>query len=312
MSASDLKIFTGNANRELAEEISQYTGIPLGNALVGTFSDGEVQVKIDESVRGMDVFIIQPTCPPVNHNLMELLVMLDAFKRASARRITAVIPYYGYARQDRKVRPRVPITAKLVANLITVAGADRLLVMDLHAGQIQGFFDIPVDHLFAAPVLIDYIRKKNLPDLVIVSPDPGGVERARAFAKRLQAGLAIVDKRRPEPNVSRVMNIVGDIEGKNVIIVDDMIDTGGTVIQAGEEIKRRGAKTVSVCATHAVFSGNAVEKLENSVFDEIIVTNTIPKKKPEYKKITVLSIASLLGEAILRIHGESSVSSLFV
>ena len=312
MNPDAIKVFTGNAHPRLAEEICRYIGISLGNAYVGTFSDGEIQVKVDESVRGKDVFIIQPTCPPVNHNLMELLIMLDALRRASARRITAVMPYYGYARQDRKVRPRVPITAKLVANLITTAGADRILVIDLHAGQIQGFFDIPVDHLFAAPVLIDYIRKKNMPELTIVSPDPGGVERARAFAKRLDASLAIVDKRRPEPNVSQVMHIVGNIEGKNVIIIDDMIDTGGTVIQAAEEIKKRGARSVAVCATHAVFSGDAVERLEDSALDEVIVTNTIPPKKEKYRKITVLSIASLLGEAILRIHGEASVSSLFV
>ncbi len=312
MSLDNIKIFTGNANRPLAEEICQILGIPLGNAYVGTFADGEVQVKINESVRGKDVFVIQPTCPPVNQNLMELLIMLDALQRASAKRITAVIPYYGYARQDRKVQPRVPITAKLVANLITVAGAHRVLVMDLHVGQIQGFFDIPVDHLFAAPVLIDYLRKKNLPDLTIVSPDPGGVERARAFAKRLDASLAIIDKRRPEPNVSQVMHVVGEIKGRNVVILDDMIDTGGSVLQAAKVIMEKGAREMFACCTHAVLSGEAVDKLENSALQEIIVTNTIPRKREKYKKITVLSIAPLLAEAIKRIHTESSVSSLFI
>ena len=308
----EIKIFTGNAHRELAEEISRCIGIPLGKMYVGTFSDGEIQVKINESVRGKDIFLIQPTCPPVNHNLMELLIMLDAFRRASARKITAVIPYYGYARQDRKVQPRVPITSKLVANLITQAGADRILVMDLHAGQIQGFFDIPVDHLYAAPVLIEYIREKNLPELTIVSPDPGGVERARAFAKRLGASLAIVDKRRPEPNVSQVMHIVGEIRDKNVFIIDDMIDTGGTIIKAAETIKEKGARAVYCSATHAVFSGEAVKNLEDSVIEEIVVTNSIPRKEKEYRKITVLSIASLLGEAILRMHKGASISSLFI
>ncbi len=307
-----IKIFTGNAHRELAEEISRYIDIPLGEAFVGTFSDGETQVKINESVRGKEIFLIQPTCPPVNHNLMELLILLDAFRRASARKITAVLPYYGYARQDRKVQPRVPISSKLVANLITQAGADRVLVMDLHAGQIQGFFDIPVDHLYAAPLLVDYIKQKNLSDLTIVAPDPGGVERARAFAKRLEASLAIVDKRRPEPNVSQVMHIVGEIKGKNVFIIDDMIDTGGTIIQAAETIKAKGARAVYCCATHPVFSGKAVENLENSVFEEVVVTNSIPKKNKEYKKITVLSIASLLGEAILRVYKGASISSLFI
>ncbi|NOZ63624.1 MAG: ribose-phosphate pyrophosphokinase [Caldiserica bacterium] len=307
-----IKIFTGNAHRELAEEISRYVDIPLGDAFVGTFSDGETQVKINESVRGKDIFLIQPTCPPVNHNLMELLILLDAFRRASARKITAVIPYYGYARQDRKVQPRVPISSKLVANLITQAGADRVLVMDLHAGQIQGFFDIPVDHLYAAPLLVDYIKKKNLSDLTIVAPDPGGVERARAFAKRLEASLAIVDKRRPEPNVSQVMHIVGEIKDRNVFIIDDMIDTGGTIIQAAQTIKEKGARAVYCCATHPVFSGRAVENLENSVFEEVVVTNSIPKKEQEYKKITVLSVASLLGEAILRVYKGASISSLFI
>ena len=312
MDNGELKIFSGNANKELAKKISEYIKVSLGDAYVGTFSDGEIQVKINESVRGKDIFVIQPTCPPVNNNLMELLVMLDAFKRASARRITAVIPYYGYARQDRKVQPRVPITSKLVANLISSAGADRVAVMDLHAGQIQGFFDIPVDNLFAAPVLIEYIKKKNLPNLAIVSPDPGGVERARAFAKRLRASLAIIDKRRPEPNISKVMNIVGDVKDKNVFIVDDLIDTGGTIIQAAEAIKDKGAKKVYSCATHGVFSGDAVWKLENSPLEEIIITDTIPKKKESYSKITILSVASLFGEAILRVHNETSISSLFI
>lgn len=310
---AEMLLFSGNANKKLAEEIAEYLGTTLSPLEITNFVDGEIFLKILENVRGADAFIIQPTCPPVNDNLMELLLIIDALKRSSARRITAVIPYYGYARQDRKTEPRVPISAKVVANLLTVAGANRILVIDLHVGQIQGFFDIPVDHLFAAPLMIDYIKNKQLSDLAIVSPDPGGVERARAFAKRLDANLAIIDKRRPERNVAELMHIVGDISGKNVVIVDDMIDTGGTIIQAAEAIKKSGAKDVYVCSTHGVFSKDARERLEKSVLKEIIVTNTIPpKEEGKYKKMKVLSIASLLGEAIKRIHNESSVSSLFV
>ena len=307
-----LLLFSGNTSRALADEIAGYIDIPLSRVKVTTFDDGETYIKIQENVRGKDAFVVQSTCPPVNNNLMELLLMIDALKRASARRITAVIPYYGYARQDRKTEPRVPISAKLVANLLTEAGADRILVMDFHAGQIQGFFDIPVDHLFAAPVLVDYMKKKKLMDLTVVAPDPGGMERAGAFAKRLNAPIAIVDKRRPRRNVAVVMHIVGDIKGRNVLIVDDMIDTGGTIINTGEAVRKEGAKGIYACCTHPVFSKDACERLENSLFNEVIVTNTIPPQRKKYKKITVLSIASLLGEAIKRIHEESSVSSLFV
>ncbi len=309
---AEMLLFSGNANKQLAEEIAEYLDTPLSPMEITNFVDGEIFLKILENVRGTDAFVIQPTCPPVNDNIMELLLIIDALKRASARRITAVIPYYGYARQDRKTEPRVPISAKVVANLLTVAGASRVLVIDLHVGQIQGFFDIPVDHLFAAPLMIDCIKKKRLSNLAIVSPDPGGVERARAFAKRLEASLAIVDKRRPERNVAELMHIVGDIEGKNIVIVDDMIDTGGTIIQAAEAIKKGGAKDVYVCSTHGVFSKDSRNMLQKSVLKEVIVTNTIPQKQNEYNKIQVLSIAPLLGEAIKRIHNESSVSSLFV
>ena len=305
-------LFSGNANKKLAEEIAQYLDMPLSPMEITNFVDGEIFLKILENVRGTDAFVIQPTCPPVNDNIMELLLIIDALKRASASRITAVIPYYGYARQDRKTEPRVPISAKVIANILTVAGASRVLVIDLHVGQIQGFFDIPVDHLFAAPLMIDYIKRKRLSDLVILSPDTGGVERARAFAKRLEASLAIIDKRRPERNVTELMHIVGDIKGKNVVIVDDMIDTGGTIIQAAEAIKKDGAKDVYVCSTHGVFSKDSRNILQKSVLKEIIVTNTIPQKESGYNKIQVLSIAPLLGEAIKRIHNESSVSSLFV
>ncbi|MBU1767597.1 MAG: ribose-phosphate pyrophosphokinase [Candidatus Omnitrophica bacterium] len=313
MSDAEMLLFSGNANKKLAEEIAQYLDIPLSPMEITNFVDGEIFLKILENVRGTDAFVIQPTCPPVNDNIMELLFIIDALKRASARRITAVIPYYGYARQDRKTEPRVPISAKVIANILTVAGASRVLVIDLHVGQIQGFFDIPVDHLFAAPLMIDYIKRKRLSDLTILSPDTGGVERARAFAKRLEASLAIIDKRRPERNVAELMHIVGDIEGRNVVIVDDMIDTGGTIIQAAEAIKKGGAKDVYVCSTHGVFSKDALNNLQKSVLKEIIVTNTIPQnKESEYSKLQILSIAPLLGEAIKRIHNESSVSSLFV
>jgi ribose-phosphate pyrophosphokinase len=312
--ANELKLFSGNANRPLAEEIAQHLHMRLGDADVSRFSDGEVYVQINENVRGQDVFVVQPTCPPVNDHLMELLVMIDAFKRASARRITAVLPYYGYGRQDRKVMPRVPITAKLVADLITTAGCHRVLAVDLHAGQIQGFFDIPVDHLFAAPpVIVDYLAKKDLKDPVLVSPDAGGVERARAIAKRLNAGLAIIDKRRDGPNVSVFMYLIGDVKDKDVVVIDDMIDTAGTLIQAVEAVKREGARRVLACAVHGVLSGPAIKRIESSALEEVVITNSVPltpdKANP---KIHVLSVAPLLAEAIRRIHDEESVSTLFV
>jgi len=311
--AYELKLFAGNANRPLAEEIARLLTVSLADAEVSRFSDGEVFVQVNENVRGADVFVIQPTCPPVNDNLMELLVMLDALKRASAQRITAVLPYYGYARQDRKVQPRVPISAKLVADLLTVAGAHRVLALDLHAGQIQGFFNIPVDHLFAAPVLIDYLGRKELRDPVVVAPDAGGVERARAIAKRLKAGLAIIDKRREGPNVSVFMHLIGDVKGREAVIIDDMIDTGGTLIQAVDAIKREGARRILACGVHPVLSGPAIARIEGSPLEEVIVTDSIPLG-PEKRiaKITVLSVASLLGEALRRIHAEESVSTLFV
>ncbi|MBI4012923.1 MAG: ribose-phosphate pyrophosphokinase [Candidatus Rokubacteria bacterium] len=309
----ELKLFSGNANHSLAEEIGAKLGVPLGQAEVARFSDGEVFVQIDENVRGADVFVLQPTCPPVNDNLMELLVMLDAFKRASAQRITAVLPYYGYGRQDRKVQPRVPISAKLVADLITVAGAHRLLALDLHAGQIQGFFDIPVDHLFAAPVVIDYVGQLELQDLVVVSPDAGGVERARAIAKRLYAGLAIIDKRREGPNVSVFMRLIGDVRGRDCLIIDDMIDTAGTLVQAADALKREGARRILACGIHPVLSGPALARIEGAPLEQLVVTNSIPLgKDKQHPKITVLSVAPLLAEAIRRIHDEESVSTLFV
>lgn len=310
-----IKLFTGNAHSELAQEVAAYLGIPVGDATVTKFSDGEIMVHIRENVRGYDVFVLQPTCSPVNDNIMELLLMVDALKRASAKRITAVMPYYGYARQDRKVQPRVPISAKLVADLITAAGTNRILTMDLHAAQIQGFFNIPVDNLYASPALLDYVKKKYTTNkVVIVSPDAGGVERARSFAKMLQCSIAIIDKRREAANISKIMNVIGEVEEKDTIILDDMIDTGGTVIQAAEALNNKGARQVVAACTHAVLSGAAVEKVNNSVLRELIVTNTIPfdSKKEQCKKLTVLSIAPLLGEAIKRIHEESSISSLFV
>ena len=310
-----IKIFTGNAHKDLAQEIADYLDMPIGDATVTEFSDGEIMVQINENVRGTDVFILQPTCMPVNRHVMELLLMVDALKRASAGRITAVLPYYGYARQDRKVQPRVPISAKLVADLITAAGTNRILTMDLHAAQIQGFFNIPVDNLYASPVLLDYVRKKyDFNNLVIVSPDAGGVERARAFAKNLQCSIAIIDKRREAANISQIMNVIGDVEKKDTIILDDMVDTGGTTIHAATALKEQGAERVVAACTHAVLSGKAVEKVNNSILEELIVTNTIPldSKKEQCRKLTVLSIASLIGEAIRRIHEESSVSSLFV
>lgn len=308
-----LILFSGNANRKLSQEIAEYLGLSLGVAEVSQFSDGEVYLQINENVRGADVFVIQPTCPPVDHHLMELLIMIDSLRRASAHRITAVIPYYGYARQDRKVQPRVPISAKLVADLIAVSGANRVLTMDLHAGQIQGFFNIPVDHLYAAPVLLRYFQEQEWHEGVVVAPDAGGVERARAFAKRLGTSLAFIDKRREGPNDSKVMHIVGDVKGRDVIIVDDMIDTAGTITQAVDALRKDGARRIYASCTHAVLSGPAVERIESSGLDEVVVTNTIPlDERRSSKKLTVLSVAPLLGEAIDRIHRESSVSSLFV
>lgn len=311
-----LKVFAGNSNIPLSIGICNYLNIPLGRADVTTFSDGEIMVEIGENVRGEDVFVIQSTCTPVNINLMELLIMIDALKRASAKRITAVIPYYGYARQDRKVAPRTPITAKLVANLITAAGASRVLCMDLHAGQIQGFFDIPVDHLYATPVLLDRVRERfrSLEGIVIVSPDAGGTERARHFAKRINAPLAVIDKRRTGPNEAEIMNIVGEVKGRKVIIVDDIVDTAGTLCKAAEALKNKGALEVYACCTHAVLSGKAVERIENSCIDEIFVTDSIPAmdKIKGCNKIKILSVAGLLGEAIKRIHNNESVSSLFI
>ena len=309
-----LKVFAGNSNVGLAGEICDSLKIPLSQAKVRTFSDGEIFVEIEENVRGMDVFVLQSTCPPVNQHLMELLIMIDALKRASSRRITAVIPYYGYGRQDRKVAPRVPISAKLVADLITAAGANRVLSMDLHAAQIQGFFNIPFDHLFAAPVLLEYIRNNYRDDLVVVSPDAGGVERARAFAKRLQVNLAIIDKRREAVNEARVMNIIGDVRGRRALILDDMIDTAGTMTEAAEALAQQGATEIYVACTHPVLSGPAMERIGRSAIKELLVTNTIPvgEKANACPKIRVVSVSSLLGEAIRRIHEERSVSSLFV
>ena len=311
----DLKLFTGNANRPLAEEIAQYLHVPLGDAEVSRFSDGEVFVQVNENVRGTDVFIIQPTCPPVNDSLMELLIMIDAFKRSSAHRITAVLPYYGYARQDRKVQGRMPISAKLVADLLEAAGVDRVLALDLHAGQIQGFFSVPVDHLFAGPVvMIDYLRKKDLKDAVIVAPDAGGVERARAIAKRLSAGLAIVDKRREGPNSAVAMHLIGDVDGRDAVVIDDMIDTAGTLAQAVGAVQREGARRILACGIHPVLSGPAIERIKASPMEEVVVTNSIPLSadKRTAARITVLTVAPLLGEAIRRIHDEESVSTLFV
>ena len=309
-----MKLFGGRSNPDLTIEVCNYLGIEPGKILLKNFSDGEIQVEIQENIRGDDVFILQSTCPPVNDNLMELLIIMDALKRASAKSITAVIPYFGYARQDRKVKPRVPISAKLVSDLITVAGADRVVSMDLHAGQIQGYFNIPVDNIFAAPVLLKYIKNHFQDDLVIVSPDAGGVERARAFAKRLNASLAIIDKRREEANVSEVMNVIGDVKGKVAIILDDMVDTAGTMTQAAVALVERGAKKVYGCATHPVLSGPAIERIESCPMETLVVTNTIPlnEKAKRCKKILVLSIAELLGETIKRIYHSDSVSTLFI
>ncbi|KJR43035.1 ribose-phosphate pyrophosphokinase [Candidatus Magnetoovum chiemensis] len=311
----DIKLLSGNSNRGLAKEVAQCLGLELTDVTVKTFSDGEISIKINENIRGHDTFIIQSTCTPVNDNLVELLLIIDALKRSSSGRITAVIPYYGYARQDRKTQPRVPISSKLIADILEKAGANRVLTIDLHAGQIQGFFNIPVDHLYATPVLLDYVRKSyDLSELITVSPDPGGVERARAFASKLFTPLAIIDKRREVANECEVVNVIGDVKGKNVILIDDLIDTAGTITQGAKMLKDYGAKKVYAACSHAVLSGPAIERLNSSVIEEVITTNTIPinSKQESCGKIKVLSIAYLLGESIKRIHDESSISSLFV
>jgi ribose-phosphate pyrophosphokinase len=310
----ELKIFGGRAHPALVQEICEYLNLASGNAKAINFSDGEIFCQIDENVRGSDVFIVQPTCEPVNENLMELLILLDTFKRSSASRVTAVLPYYGYARQDKKDRPRVPITAKLVADLISRAGADRVLTMDLHADQIQGFFDVPVDHLFAAPVMLETIRDLDIPKLVIVSPDAGGVERARAIAKRMEVGLAILDKRRTAPNEAEVMHVIGDVDGCNALIVDDIIDTAGTLTKAVAALKKQGADRVLAAGVHGVLSGPALDRIDASPIESVLITNTIPveAKLRRSAKLRSLSVAPLLGEAIRRIHENSSVSSLFV
>ena len=314
MNFDRVKVFTGNANPALVAEVCQELGCETGNSAVRMFADGEIHLQINENVRGVDVFAIQPTCTPVERHLFELLLMIDALKRASAERITAVLPYYGYARQDRKDKPRVPISAKLIASLLERAGADRVLALDLHAAQIQGFFDIPVDHLFAAPVMIDYFRTVGLPNITVVSPDAGGVERARAFAKRLNAPLAIIDKRREEANVAEVMHIIGDVAGRNCIIVDDLIDTAGTLVKGAEALLQEGAVSVSACATHAVLSGPAVQRIEESKVLEVVVTNSIPLKEEARacSRIRTLSVAPLLARAIQSIHEGGSISKLFV
>lgn len=309
---SEVKIFTGRSNPQLAYEIADYLGTSVGPMVVKNFSDGEIYVQIQESIRGDDIFIVQPTCDPVNKNLMELLIMIDAFKRASARSITAVIPYYGYARQDRKTAGREAITAKLVADLLTTAGPDRIVAMDLHTGQIQGFFNILVDHIYSTPVLVKYVKEKNLPDIVMVSPDAGGVERTRVFAKKLDVPIAIIDKRRSAHNVAEVQNVIGEVSGRTAILIDDMIDTAGTICEASRILINYGAKEVYACACHPVLSGPAIQRLEDSPITEVIVTNTIPLRPDNViSKITQLSIAGLLGEAIARIHDNASVSRLF-
>lgn len=309
-----LRIFSGNAHPALAREICTNLGVPLAEINVDRFPDGEVRLQIRENVRGADIFVIQPTCRPVNENMMELLIMLDALRRASADRITAVMPYYGYARQDRKDRPRVPISAKLVADLLTTAGAERVLALDLHAGQIQGYFNIPVDHLYATPVTVDYFRKLKLRNLVVVSPDPGGVERARAFAKQLRVPLAIIDKRREDANVVEVFNVIGEVVGKTCLIVDDMIDTGGTLVRSVRALKDNGAEKILACCTHGVFAGDAIEKICGSPIEQVVTTNSIPLAPEGQKnpKIKVLSVGKLLAEAIRSIHEETSVSKLFI
>jgi ribose-phosphate pyrophosphokinase len=310
----ELKVFSGSAHPQLAGEIAEFLGVPLGQCRLRRFPDSEVSFQIDENIRGTDVFIVQPTSNPVDQHLMELLIMVDAFRRSSASRITAVLPYYGYARQDRKDKPRVPISAKLVANILSAAGTHRVLTMDLHKAQIQGFFDIPVDHLFAAPVIIEYLARLNYPKLTIVSPDAGGAERARAYAKRLDAELAVIDKRRTEDGTAEVMNVIGGVEGRTCILQDDLIDTAGTIQKAATALKTAGAGRVLACAVHGVLSGPAIERIENSPVDQLIVTNTIPlgAEAQQCKKIVVLSVARLLGQAIRSIHEETSVSSLFV
>jgi ribose-phosphate pyrophosphokinase len=313
----NIQVFTGNAHRELAEEICGHLGCHLGEAETGRFSDGEFNFQIRENARGADIFIVQPTCPPSDQNLMELLIMIDTFMRASARRVTAVIPYFGYARSDKKDRPRVPIAAKLVANLLTTAGANRILTVDLHASQIQGFFDIPVDHLYAAPIVVEYFKANPIENLIVVAPDTGGAERARAYAKRLEAGLALVDKRRERANVADVMNVVGDVRGKNCLIVDDMCDTGGTICKVADALHKAGAEDIYAFFTHGVLSGSAAGNLEGSHLKKVIVTNTIPlfengKALREEGKIEVLSVGKLLASAIRSIHDETSVSSLFI
>lgn len=310
---SRLRLFSGSANVPLSQEVARYLGMDLGPMVRKHFADGEIYIQIQESIRGCDVYLMQPTCHPVNAHLMELLIMIDACRRASARQITAVIPYYGYARADRKTAGRESITAKLVANLITEAGASRVLAMDLHSAQIQGYFDIPFDHVYGSPVILDYLQNKNLTDLVVVSPDVGGVARARAFAKKLDdAPLAIIDKRRQAHNVAEVLNVIGDVEGKTAVLVDDMIDTAGTICEGARLLRDHGARQVYACATHAVFSPPAVERLSAGLFEEVIVTNTIPvPEEKQFGQLTVLSVANLLGEAIWRIHEDSSVSSMF-
>ncbi len=309
---NSLVVFSGTANRPLAKKVSDYLNLPLGNAEISKFPDGELDVKVMEDVRGADVFVVQPTCPPVNDHLIELLLLIDCLRRASAERITAVVPYYGYARQDRKAEGRVPISAKLMANLITASGASRALSVDLHAAQIQGFFDIPMDHLYAAPVLIEHFRRLELKDVTVVSPDVGGIKMARAYAKRLAAGLAICDKRRSGPAEAEVMHVIGDVENRNVVLVDDMVSTGTSISEAARACRNDGAKEIYICATHAVFSGKAVEKLEKAPIKEVVVTDTIPLDGKNLPHLRVLSIANLLGEAIRRIHHSESVSSLFL
>jgi ribose-phosphate pyrophosphokinase len=309
-----MKLFGGTSNPSLTLEVCEYLGVEPGQIMAGTFSDGETQVEIRENIRGKDAFVLQSTSTPVNDNLMQLLIIMDALRRASAKRVTAVIPYYGYGRQDRKVKPRVPISAKLVADLITVSGANRVVSMDLHAGQIQGYFNIPVDNIFAAPILLKYIQDHFDDHLVIVSPDAGGVERARAFAKRLDASLAIIDKRREAPNIAQAMNIIGEVEGRTAIILDDMVDTAGTLTQAAVALKSRGCSDIYACCTHPVLSGPAIERIEASPINKLVVTNTIPLKPDAEQsgKMIVLSVAEILGETIKRIYNSHSVSTLFV
>jgi ribose-phosphate pyrophosphokinase len=309
---NSLLVFSGNANKPLAKKVCDYLSLPLGKIEISRFPDGEIDMKILEDVRGADVYVIQPTCPPVNENLMELLIMVDCLRRASAERITAVIPYFGYARQDRKAEGRVPISAKLVANVITAAGVSRALAVDLHAAQLQGFFDIPMDHLYAAPVLVEYFRRLEIKDLTIVSPDVGGIKMARAYAKRLNADLAIVDKRRSGPSETEVMHVIGEVKDRNVILVDDMISTATSITEAAKKIRKEGAKDIYICGTHAVLAGKAVEKLQKAPVKEVVITDTIPTDGKEFGNLRVLSIANLLGEAIRRIHHSESVSSLFL